>query len=207
MSSGRELRDAVRPMEAAFVLSADGARLPGATEVWLVRHGACYHGQDRDRWAGHSDDPPLSAAGRQQAERLGRRIRRLGASAVYSSPLRRAVETARSITDRVELEPRLTAVAHELDQRGHLRAAEDPGQVVARMGAAVADAVAAHRGGRVVMVGHGVAIVSYLTHLMGLEFGVLRLPPYYASVNIVLVSGEHRIVGSLADISHLEGHG
>src|SRR5215469_13645816 len=102
MSSGLEMADALRPMEAAHLFSADGARLPEATEIWLVRHGDCYAGQGRDRSArGGDDDPPLSARGREQARRLGERIRRVGVSAVYSSPLRRAVETARSMTDRV----------------------------------------------------------------------------------------------------------
>jgi 2,3-bisphosphoglycerate-dependent phosphoglycerate mutase len=205
MSSALEMADALRPLEAAYLFSADGSRLPEATEVWLVRHGDCYAGQGRDRSARGDDDPPLSARGRQQARRLGERIRRVGVTAVYSSPLRRAVETARSMTDRVEIEPRLTSVATALDQNGLRREAEDPGQVIARMGAAVADAVATHPGRRVVMVGHGVAITTYLTHIMGLEFGLLRLPPYFASVNIVLVSGDHQMVGSLADVSHLEG--
>jgi broad specificity phosphatase PhoE len=81
---------------------------------------------------------------------------------------------------------------------------EQPERVVERMRAAVADAVAAHPGGRVVMVSHGVAILGYVCDVLRLEFGSLRLLPYYTSVNVVRVLGERRMVGALADVSHLE---
>ena len=71
--------------------------------------------------------------------------------------------------------------------------------------AAVSDAVSAHAGGRVVIVGHALAIMAYLCDVLRVEFGALRLLPYYTSVNIVRVLGERRMVGSLADVAHLEG--
>ena len=61
--------------------------------------------------------------------------------------------------------------------------------------------------GRVIMVGHGVAIFQYLCDLLGLQFGSLRLFPYYTSVNVVRALGERRRVGSLADVAHLEARG
>jgi broad specificity phosphatase PhoE len=190
--SPEALATAMRSIEAAFLVG-----VPGATEVWLVRHGDCYEN------LGRQEDPPLSEQGRGQARRLAERLKRLRYDAVYSSPLRRALETARAITPDVRVDERLVEVHTELDN-GHIEVAEQPAQVLARMKAAVADAVAAHTGGRVIMVGHGVAILGYICDVLRMEFGTLRLLPYYTSVNVVRVLGDRRMVGSLADVAHLE---
>ncbi len=195
--SPEAMASAMRSIEAAFLVDGQGATLAEATEVWLVRHGDCYDGI-------MGEDPPLSPQGRVQAQRLAERLSRLNFDAVYSSPLRRALETARAIRSDVRLDERLVEVQTELED-GHVHPAEAPDQVLARMREAVDDAVAANSGGRLLMVGHGVAILGYLCDVLRLEFGTLRLLPYYTSVNIVRVSGDRRMVGSLADVAHLEG--
>jgi probable phosphoglycerate mutase len=191
------LATAMRSIEAAFLVDASGATLPGATEVWLVRHGDCYEGITED-------DPALSPGGREQAARLGDRLRRIRVDAVYASPMRRARETAAAITVDARVDDRLVEVHTELED-GHVRPAEMPDDVLARMREAVSDVVAAHPGGRVVIVGHALSIMSYLCDVLRVEFGTLRLLPYYTSVNIVRVLGDRRMVGSLADVAHLEG--
>ena len=195
--SPEAMASAMRSIEAAFLVDGQGATLAEATEVWLVRHGDCYDGI-------MGEDPPLSPQGRVQVRRLAARLSRLNFDAVYSSPLRRALETARAIRPDVSLDERLVEVHTELED-GHVHPAEAPDEVLARMREAVDDAVAANPGGRLLMVGHGVAILGYLCDVLRLEFGTLRLLPYYTSVNIVRVSGDRRMVGSLADVAHLEG--
>lgn len=190
---------ALRSIEAAFLLDPRGRTLEGATEVWLVRHADCYLGLDDQA----DEDPPLTALGREQAARLAARARRLAPDAVYSSPLRRALETARAISERVEVDDRLREVGTTVEG-GRLSVAEPPEEVRERMQASVADAVATHRGGRVVMVGHALAILAYLCDVLRLEFGSLRLLPYFTSVSVVRVMGDRRMVGSLADVAHLE---
>jgi probable phosphoglycerate mutase len=187
---------AMRSIEAAFLVDATGATMTGATEVWLIRHGDCYDGI-----AG--EDPALSPRGREQAGRLARRLRRIRVDAVYASPMRRARETADAIAAVVRVDERLVEVHTELED-GHVHPAEMPHDVLARMSDAVSDAVAAHPGGRVVIVGHALSIMSYLCDVLRVEFGTLRLLPYYTSVNIVRVLGDRRMVGSLADVAHLE---
>jgi len=187
----------MRSIEAAFLMDGQGATLAGATEVWLVRHGDCY-----DEVMG--EDPPLSPRGREQARRLADRLRQVPHDAVYSSPLRRALETARAISPDIRVDGRLVEVHTELDD-GHVHPAEPPDQLQARMRGAVDDAVAAQPGGRIIMVGHGVAILGHLCEVLRMEFGTLRVLPYYTSINIVRVLGERRMVGSLADVAHLEG--
>src|SRR5574340_1274510 len=84
------LTRAMRSLEAMFLVGVEGV-----TEIWLVRHADAYDDLD------DATDPPLSARGRVQAERLAERIRRGRPSAVYSSPFRRAAETAASVSDDV----------------------------------------------------------------------------------------------------------
>lgn len=61
--------------------------------VYLIRH-ARPAGDGVPRFLGRTD-PPLSPEGRIAARRLGRCLRALSPGAVYCSPLRRCVETAR----------------------------------------------------------------------------------------------------------------
>lgn len=57
-------------------------------QLYLVRHG------EQDRASGHTPDGGLSQLGREQAERLGQRLRTVPFSAIHHSPLARAVQTA-----------------------------------------------------------------------------------------------------------------
>ena len=68
---------------------------------------------------------------------------------------------------------------------------------------AVDAAVAAHSGGRVVMVTHGIAILNYLCDVLQLAPGTLRLFPDFTSISVVRVKGDRRMAGSLCDVAHL----
>ncbi len=188
----QRLAEALRSVEEAFLIG-----VPGTTELWLIRHADCY--QD----AGPDEDPPLSEFGRRQAERLAERVSRLNVAAVYSSPHRRALETARRLAADVRVDQRLRE--QELQPDGSLSDfKEPPDAVLERMRAAVGDAAAAHPGGRVLLVTHALAILAYLCEVMRVEVGRLRLLPYYTSVSVVRIKGDRRMVGALADTSHLE---
>jgi probable phosphoglycerate mutase len=198
-----ELTRIMRRVEQAFLFG-----VPGTTEVWLIRHADCY--QDMSE----TGDPPLSPLGRAQAQRVGKRIRRAGIREVYSSDSRRAVETAQAISDEVVKDPRLREIendptaAVQLVLNRHQSFTESAEAVARRMGEAVDEAAAAHPGGRIAMVTHGVAILSYVGSLMGLEIPAgLRLMPYFTSVTVVRVNLglDRRMVGSLVDATHLDG--
>jgi broad specificity phosphatase PhoE len=62
------------------------------TTLFLARHGQTDWNFEH-RWQGHAD-PPLNEVGRTQARELGMLLAGRGVSAVYSSDLRRASETA-----------------------------------------------------------------------------------------------------------------
>ena len=189
----QQLMQAMRSLEAIFLIG-----LEGVTEVLLVRHADCY----RDM----TDviDPPLSSVGREQARRLADRINRHERTAVYSSPLRRAAETARAITDDFTIDARLVEMALEISADGALDFKESHDSAVARMRGVVEDVVRAHDGQRVVLLCHAASIVACLTDVMRLGPGQLRLLPYYTSISTVRVLGDRQMVGALGDTAHLE---
>jgi broad specificity phosphatase PhoE len=73
------------------------------TRLFLVRHGATA-ATEEDRFSG-SSGAELSEQGRWQAARLGERLAHLEIAAIYSSPLSRALETARIVGGHCRLEP------------------------------------------------------------------------------------------------------
>jgi broad specificity phosphatase PhoE len=74
------------------------------TVVYLARHGES-DWNAANRFQGHSDRP-LTDLGRRQAERLAEELAAAASlSAIYSSPLRRALETATIVGARLGLEP------------------------------------------------------------------------------------------------------
>lgn len=83
------------------------------TLLWLVRHGmtdAVGH-----RVTGRLPGFPLSTVGRAQVARLGERLGRAPLAAVYTSPLERALETARAIALRHELRPIIRPALTDVD--------------------------------------------------------------------------------------------
>ena len=70
--------------------------MPVATNVLLIRHGQSKGNAER-RFGGHTATP-LSARGRKQAEATARTLKSESLTAIYSSDLARAVETARPLS-------------------------------------------------------------------------------------------------------------
>ena len=194
VAAGAErMTQAMRSLEAAFLIGVEGV-----SEIWLVRHGDCYEAMTE------GTDPPLSPLGRRQAERLAERVRRFGPAAVYSSPRRRAVETARIIGQDIHEDPRFVEIDLELGDAGTFQFKESSASVVVRMRSAIDDIVDAHPAEHVVVVTHGVALMAYITDVLRLESAQIRLFPYYTSVSVVRALGDRRIVGGIADTAHLE---
>jgi broad specificity phosphatase PhoE len=164
------------------------------TRLYLVRHGATQLTAE-DRFAGDIG-VELSAAGRSQAERLAVRVRDHSISAIYSSPLSRAVETARIIATGCGLEPRLSDGLREI-RHGHWEGLtrqevetafaaeyatweEDPftfapegGEsgvsVLARALPALREIVVRHAGVNVLVVSHKATIRLLLSSLLGFD--------------------------------------
>ncbi len=84
-----------------------------ATTLVLVRHGETDWNRER-RFQGHAD-VPLNETGRQQARELVDVVRPECVARIYTSPLRRASETAAIVADRIGLEARGLEALREID--------------------------------------------------------------------------------------------
>jgi broad specificity phosphatase PhoE len=100
------------------------------TRLVLCRHGETDWNVE-GRYQGQAD-PPLNATGLAQARALADMLRGVGLEVIYSSPLRRAVQTAEIVAEHLGLpvlmEPRLMEI-HQGDWQGRLRSeiiARDP---------------------------------------------------------------------------------
>ncbi len=161
------------------------------TRLTIVRHGETPANLE-GVWHG-SIDTELTARGARQALRVAAALAASAppATALYSSPLRRACETARAIAEALALAPRLEPDLSEY----HLRAlegrsyrelfavhrlfermredpdwqpggGESPRQVAERCAAALGRIAAAHPGERVIVVSHGGALTLGLGLLL-----------------------------------------
>jgi probable phosphoglycerate mutase len=79
-------------------------------------------------------------------------------------------------------------------------------EVVERMSAVVEDVVAglpANGPLRAAVVTHNAAIALYVSSVLGLRWGQLRIMPQYTSVTVLAVKDGQVVVHSLADATHL----
>jgi len=83
------------------------------TTILLARHGETDWNRE-GRFQGHAD-PPLNATGRAQAAELAAELKAVGLAAVYSSPLRRALETAQAVAAEHGLDPVAVDALREVD--------------------------------------------------------------------------------------------
>jgi broad specificity phosphatase PhoE len=193
-------------------------------EIVLVRHGLPLRIELETGIA----DPDLAAEGHEQAEKMAAYLGVEDVEAVYVSPLRRAMETARPLCKVLGLEAVVSEGVAEFDRNSReyvpveeLRATndprwekllrgewdgvdEDPSLFKARVVATVEDMIARHPGGRVVVVCHGGVINQYLAHVLGIETHVGFFYPKYTSIHRVMAarSGQRSIV-SINEASHL----
>ena len=193
-------------------------------EIVFVRHGLPLRIELETGIA----DPELAAEGHEQAEKMAAYLGVEDVEAIYVSPLRRALETARPLCKVLGLEAVVSEGVAEFDRNSReyvpveeLRATndprwekllrgewdgvdEDPSIFKARVVATVEDMIARHPGGRVVVVCHGGVINQYLAHVLGIETHVGFFYPKYTSIHRVMAarSGERSIV-SINEASHL----
>src|SRR5262249_5745086 len=88
-------------------------KLRRVTTILLARHGETAWNRDL-RWQGHAD-PPLTDRGRQQARGVSDRLADVRVAAVYSSDLRRALETAAIVAERSCLPVNAVPALREVD--------------------------------------------------------------------------------------------
>ncbi len=103
------MSSAETPIEQPFL-----SRKHGAAEIFLIRHGDALPAGDEIVPGGTYDDQPLSSLGRQQAEALANHLKAIPLDAIYSSPYRRARETAEPLARAHALEVRIEPEVREI---------------------------------------------------------------------------------------------
>jgi broad specificity phosphatase PhoE len=179
-----------------------------ATRVLLVRHGQSLGNAER-RFGGHSPTP-LSELGRAQAEATARALQTEKLSAIYSSDLLRAVETAAPLARATGLEVQTSIAFRERsvglmegltfeeaakaypDEYGALLrrdfervllGGESYRQLLDRAARSLDRAIEENRGGTLALFSHTGTICILALHLMGaLDAPALR-PVWIASSN------------------------
>lgn len=109
----QSLDDSVIQPKQARTTALPTARLQEKTARLLVRH--CRHADVGDRLTGRGEDGGLTQAGQVEAAELAERLAAEAVTAVYSSPRRRARETAAAIADRHGLAVQITEALDEID--------------------------------------------------------------------------------------------
>lgn len=206
------------------------------TRVYLIRHGATEANRARPyRIQGRGTDLALDAVGRAQAERASGALVAGGVrlSAVYSSPLRRAVETARWVAEPHGLGAQAVEGLTEADvgrwegltwddvrerepdlyDRFHA----DPGRVPYPEGESFADVAERvtpvmgrlaleHRGESIAVVAHNVVNRAYLAGLLGVPIERARaIRQSNGGINVVEYEDSRAQVFTVNAALHLEG--
>jgi broad specificity phosphatase PhoE len=182
--------------------------MAATTHVLLIRHGQS-RGNAEGRFGGHTDTP-LSARGRRQAEALAKALAREKFSAIYSSDLKRAVQTAEPLA-RVTRGKLITSDAFRERSVGVMEgltfeeaAAQYPEQYAAllhrdfehvllggesyrqtldRASRKLDEIIEKHRGSRIAVFTHTGAICILCLHLMGALDSPELKPVWIATAN------------------------
>lgn len=199
---------------------------PGATRLYLVRHAQSVGNTSPD-W---QPDPPLTDLGREQARLVSERLARQGVDAIFSSPLRRAMETAQPLADasglsvtviddlrEIDVGPTETDAARvALEDKEEMRrlltenpswdifpGGEGSGPFRARITAAIDGIVRECSGQRVAVVAHGGVIQSYVSIILGLK-GDVYFYPFNAGITSIRALDDRRVLWRLNDVAHLD---
>lgn len=195
----------------------------GATELILVRHGEAQPLPVGQAFAPRDVDLPLTERGREQAAAAAERLARRSIGAIYSSPLKRARETAEPLAALTGLPVREDARLREVEIAGigpvalhdlaeiaiahggwsHLPGSESSASIRDRMREAIQEVVDAHPGERIAIFSHAGSINAYVASLLEIVSDFF-FPAGNTGISIVRARGERRLLVTLNDISHLE---
>jgi probable phosphoglycerate mutase len=203
--------------------------------LYLIRHGQSDFDWAGERWASARGDqwnPPLSDTGREQAALLAKRllVMHLEPFRVYSSPLRRAAETAEAFAHEVgtdvmfddelveahiggwEGKPFEEIIESDPGIVQHLRhqraiwhrapGAEQGDRFRTRVRDAIERLLVKHPDENLLLFAHGGVINAYVGEVLGLGQEMFFLPEN-TSLNSVDVDGDARSVRFLNDVLHL----
>ncbi len=198
-------------------------------ELILIRHAL----PERRQVSEGAADPELSLEGHAQAEHMADYLSTEQIDAIYTSPMRRAAQTAAPLGRRFALAPVVVDDVAEWDRNAseyvpieQLKAEGDPRfyeilgnqwdgadpieEFEGRVLVALNDLVARHAGDTVVVVCHGGVINTYLSNVLGLAGGERTgfFYPNYTSIHRIAASRSGvRSIVTINETSHLRNTG
>src|SRR5438874_13000671 len=191
-----------------------------ATNVLLIRHGQS-RGIAERRFGGHTATP-LSSRGRRQAEATARALKSESLTAIYSSDLARAMETAKAVSnltrvpvngtsafrersvgvmegltfeDAAQQHPEQYAALLRRDFEHVLTGGERYRQLLDRAREKLDKIIAEHRGGKIAVFSHTGTICILALHLMGALDAPELKPVWISSANCGITRFELRSDG------------
>ena len=191
--------------------------MPLATNVLLIRHGQSKGNAER-RFGGHTATP-LSARGHRQAELTARTLKSESLTAIYSSDLARAMETARPLSkltglaiqgtnafrersvgvmegltfeDAAQQHPEQYAALLRRDFEHVLTGGESYRQLLDRAWQKLDEIIMQNRGGRIAVFSHTGTICILALHLMGALDAPELKPVWISSSNCGITRFELR---------------
>jgi 2,3-bisphosphoglycerate-dependent phosphoglycerate mutase len=201
--------------------------------VLLVRHAASEAYLDGNLFPlvdGHGD-PPLSAEGKEQAERVCARLAGTGVDAIYVSNLRRTAQTAVPLAEHLgldlQVEPDLREVYlgeweggifRKMVAEGHpislrmaaeerwdvIPGAEPAAELASRVRGAIDRLAVTHHGQRVAVFTHG-GIIGQALALASRSRPFAFLGAENTSISRIVVTADRWIVRGFNDTAHLDG--
>lgn len=201
------------------------------TTILLVRHGQTVW-NTKGRYMGWTLDVGLSDTGEWQARRLSERLRGEEIDAVYSSPLKRAADTAEIVAEPHGLNVQVIEGFGEMrlgewegqymqdvaarfpdlwrqwrkDPTGiSMPGGESLDQVQARAVSAMDGVIAEHEGGQALIVTHEVVVRLLIAYCLNVSTSIYRrLEVSNASLTVVRKLGKYLRVRTLNDVAHLD---
>ena len=192
-------------------------------DLLLIRHAEPVRIVDADGPA----DPPLHERGRDQADRLAAWLRDEPLDDIWSSPLRRAMETASPVATAHGLSVLVDEELAEFDREAtsyipyeELKATRDerflamvegrledysvdPEEFRAAVVGAVERVIAANPGRTVAVVCHGGVINAYVGHILGIVRPLWFEPVYTGITRVTASRGGARSLATLNEAAHL----
>ncbi|KAL3133635.1 hypothetical protein ABBQ32_008150 [Trebouxia sp. C0010 RCD-2024] len=201
------------------------------TTVLLVRHGETAWNLQHRLQGQCEEDPPLNATGKQQAQALAERLSTEPVAAIYCSDLQRTVQTAQTVSDKLqghqivpvkELRERHLGVLEGLTRSqaalqypndfANLSGApgakpqggESQSEVGARVISSVERIACQHPGQTILLVLHGGVLHACHRHAVGHEF---KGKSINCAINVVKIEDQKWAVISWNDAKHLSNTG
>ena len=194
-------------------------------ELLLIRHALPIRVEGEE---GTAADPELAELGHKQAQALADYLSGEKIDVLYVSPMRRALETAAPVSERLGLEMIIDDELAEFDRDSHfyipieeLKQEKDErwdDLIGGRWGSdgkvdpntfkdvvveATERVIGAHRGQKVAIVCHGGVINAYFAHLLKLDFPMFFEPAYTSISRVLAARSGQRQIRSVNETAHV----